>query len=109
MYQIVQFVLINVRRVVKILPIVYLVEEQIEILILTILSACINFTINIFMNRCLSGYYDANVSGCFACSYLCATCENTPTNCLSCRGVNRDTYANNPLCVYLFYYNHFYV
>jgi len=41
MYQIVQFVIINVRRVFKILPIVYLVEEQIEILILTILSACI--------------------------------------------------------------------
>ena len=41
MYQIVQRVLINARLVRKLLPIVYLVKEQIEILILTILYASI--------------------------------------------------------------------
>ena len=41
MYQIVQRALINARLVRKLLPIVYLVKEQIEILILTILYASI--------------------------------------------------------------------
>ena len=41
MYQVVLFALINARLVRKLLPIVYLVKEQIEILMLTILSASI--------------------------------------------------------------------
>ena len=69
MSQAVLLALINVRRVKKLLPIVYLVKEQIEILMRTILSVCIYFTINIFMYRCLSGYYDVNVSDCSDCSY----------------------------------------
>ena len=69
MYQVVLLALNNARHVRKLLLIVYHVEEQIEILKLTILSVCIYFTINIFMYRCLLGYYDVNVADCSACSY----------------------------------------
>lgn len=51
-------------------------------------------------------YYFYNIIIIIACNYNCGTCEDTNSNCLTCKGNNRDN-SDLPNCPCLYGYTDF--